>query len=198
MIKVAITGGIGSGKTTVCRIFNLLGIPVFNADLEAKIIMESDSELKKSLIDFLGKDIYLENGTLDRKKMAAIIFNDKLALRKVNSIVHPAVHRYFKQWAEIQKSPYVIEETAIVFEIGGISNFDFIVVVTAPLDEKINRVMHRDGSTREQVLERMKNQWSDEEKMKQAHHIIYGGDEQLIIPQVIEIHKNIIRNGKIW
>lgn len=198
MIKVAITGGIGSGKTTVCRIFNLLGIPVFNADLEAKIIMESDSELKKSLIDFLGKDIYLENGTLDRKKMAAIIFNDKLALRKVNSIVHPAVHRYFKQWAEIQTSPYVIEETAIVFEIGGISNFDFIVVVTAPLDEKINRVMHRDGSTREQVLERMKNQWSDKEKMKQAHHIIYGGDEQLIIPQVIEIHKNIIRNGKIW
>jgi dephospho-CoA kinase len=198
MIKVAVTGGIGSGKTTVCRIFNILGIPVFNADVEAKKIMEKDLDVIKNLIDFFGADIYLENGVLDRKKLAAIIFNDKIALRNVNSIVHPAVHRYFEQWAQNQASPYVIEETAIVFETGGSEKFDFVVVVTAPLDEKLNRVMIRDGSTRDQVLERIKNQWSDEEKIKRAQYTVYGGDEQFLIPQVIEIHKNIIRNGKIW
>lgn len=198
MIKVAITGGIGSGKTTVCRIFNLLGIPIFNADMEAKLMMQNDLSVKKSLIDFFGIDIYLKNGTLDRKKLAAIIFNDKIALQKVNSIVHPAVHRYFEQWAKNQTSPYVIEETAIVFETGGHEKFDFIVAVTAPLEEKLSRVMTRDGSTRDQVLERMKNQWSDEEKIKRAHHIVYGGNEHLMIPQIIEIHKNIIENGKIW
>jgi dephospho-CoA kinase len=198
MIKVAVTGGIGAGKTTVCRIFNSLGIPIFNADVEAKNIMVTDLHIRTSLIESFGGDIYLENGALDRKKMAALIFNDNLALQKVNSIVHPAVHRYFGNWANQQTSPYVIEETAIVFEIGGSEKFDFVVTVTAPLDEKVKRVMHRDGSTKDQVLERMKNQWSDNEKIKRSHFAIYGGDEHLIIPQVIEIHKNILENGKIW
>jgi len=144
MICVAITGGIGSGKSVVCKIFEKLSIPVFNADFEAKKLMNSSTEIRNKLIDLFGSDIYQSNGDIHRKKMADLIFNNNFALQKVNEIVHPEVRKRFGEWAKEQNSPYVIQEAAIIFESGQFHSFDKIITVTAPSELKIERVMKRD------------------------------------------------------
>lgn len=197
-IKVGITGGIGSGKSTICTVFKVLGAPVFEADAEAKRLMDTNEVIKTGLIDLFGEDIYTQNGTLDRKRLAGIIFNDKLKLEKVNALVHPVVLSEFLNWAEKQNVPYVIHEAAILFESGFYKMMDYTILVTAPVDERINRVTKRDNVNLEQVKERMNKQWTDEQKKPLADVEFTTNDESLIIPQLIKIDKQLREYGKIW
>ncbi|MDA3881531.1 MAG: dephospho-CoA kinase [Prolixibacteraceae bacterium] len=193
MLKVVLTGGIGAGKSYVGRIFTKLGIPIFIADIEARKIQLSNSSVIEKLTNLLGNDIYLPNGDINRKKLAHIIFNDKIALQKVNEIIHPAVREAFDKWSKKQKAPFVIQEAAIIFENQQAHNFDKIITVTASTELKIKRVMERDKISRDEVLKRMKNQLSDKIKIEQSDFVINTDEGQLILPQIIEIHKNLIQ-----
>ena len=188
--KVAVTGGIGSGKTTICKVFETLGVPVYYADTQAKRLMDYDPELKAAIAGYFGNDIYID-GTLDRRKLAEIVFNDKNALAKLNSLVHPVVARDFDCWSAQQTSRYVIEEAAIVFESGIEHRFDKIILVTAPDDLRIERVCARDNILPETVRQRMKNQWSEEKKIALADYVIHNDSKNMVIPQVLQIHKGI-------
>ena len=191
MIKlIAITGGIGSGKSTVCKVFKTLGVPVYDADTQAKLLMNTDPELKSALQESFGSDIYC-NETLDRRKLAEIIFNDPLMLEKVNSWVHPAVARDFERWHQQQTAPYVLEEAAIIFESNMAHRFDKVILVTAPDDLRIERVCARDRVTPDSVRQRMANQWPEEKKIALADYIIYNDNRQMIIPQVTRIHDEL-------
>ena len=190
-LKVGITGGIGSGKTTVCKIFGTLGIPVYNADTQAKHLMNTDPELKTLLQGYFGNDIY-RDGALDRHKLADIIFSDKTALEKVNSWVHPVVARDFEQWCARQTSPYVLEEAAIIFESNLAHRFEKTILVTAPESVRIERVCARDHITPEMVRKRMANQWPEEKKIALADYVIYNDNVQLVTPQVMEIHRQLL------
>ena len=189
-MKVGITGGIGSGKTTVCKVFETLGIPVYYADMQAKQLMNTDPELKASIEEYFGSDIY-HNGTLNRRKLADVIFNNKTALEKINSWVHPAVARDFDYWYTLQTSPYVLEEAAIIFESDIAPRFRKVILVTAPENLRIERVCARDGVIAEAVRERMTHQWSEEKKIALADYVIYNDNEHTIIPQVLETHKQL-------
>ena len=197
-LKVGITGGIGSGKSTVCRIFNLLGAPVFEADRAAKKLMNSNAEIRNGLVDLYGSDIYTPDGNVDRKKLAGIIFNDDLELQKVNALVHPQVRSEFLNWAENQTVPYVVHEAAILFESGFYKMMDATILVSAPEEERITRVSKRDEADREQVRSRIQKQWPDEEKRKLATIEIVNDNKNLILPEIIKIDKQLRENGKIW
>jgi dephospho-CoA kinase len=192
MLKVAVTGGIGSGKSIVCEVFEKIGIPVFYADKCAKKIMDTDRNIKEELITYFGTDIFDSNEKLMRGKFAEIIFNNKSALLKVNGIVHPAVRSEFEEWVKIQNAPYVIEEAAIIFESGLEHNFDRIISVTAPLELRIQRVMKRDKISRNKVFDRLKNQHTDEGKIKKSDFIIVNDDKEMILPQIINIHCKLL------
>ncbi len=188
MWTIGITGGIGSGKTTVCKVFRVLGIPVFQADMVAAKLQNEDPYIKISLISLFGSDIYTKDGLLNRKKLAGIIFNDRNLLDKINNIIHPAVHQEFKKWKALYKDlPYLLYEAAIIFETGSFRNFDRTILVVTSENERIQRVMKRDHSTVEAVIQRMHNQFSDSEKMKMADFIIENNDNQLIIPQILKL-----------
>ncbi len=197
-LKIGITGGIGSGKTTVSKIFGLLGIPIFEADAEAKKLLDTSPEIKMDLIRHFGKSIYTEGGKIERKKLAHIIFNNEAALKIVNDLVHPAVRTTFENWTEQQESPYVIHEAAILFESGFYRIMDFTLLISAPEEQRIARVMQRDGTNKEQVKLRMAKQWSDREKEKLASKVLMNDNTSLLIPQIIEIDKNLKEYGKIW
>lgn len=187
MLKIGITGGIGSGKSTICHFFRLLGAPVFEADLEAKKIMNQSPVIRSNMQMLFGKDIYLANQTIDRKKLAGLIFNSPPLLEKVNSIIHPEVRKYFFEWCEKQKAPYIVHEAAILFESGFYRMMDQTILVTAPLEERIKRVMARENTTEEDIRNRISKQWPDEEKMKLATYILNNNNEELILPQLIEL-----------
>jgi len=190
MIKIGITGGIGSGKTTVCKIFEVMKIPVYYADIEAKIIINTDIEIKNSLISLFGKNIYLQNGTIDKKQFSEIIFNDKQILAKVNSIIHPVVKKYYEQWLFQNKNyKFTVKEAAILFESGAYKQVDKIITVVSPLEKRIERIMKRDNTSREIVLKKINNQMSDEEKIKKSDFVIYNNDKTLLLPQILEIIK---------
>ncbi len=197
-IIIGITGGIGSGKSTVCNIFRLLNAPVFEADAVAKELTNSNPEIKNGLIDLFGPDIYMQNGTINRKKLAGIIFNDDTQLQKVNSLVHPVVRSEFHRWAAQQNAPYLIQEAAILFESGFYKMMDFTILVSAPEEMRVERVSKRDKASAEQVRERMSKQWSDEQKRKLASIEIINDNKELIIPQIITIDKQLKEYGKIW
>ncbi len=197
-VKVGITGGIGSGKTTVCNVFKLLGIPVFEADTVAKNLYDTNTEIKSGLIKLFSEDIYQPDNKLNRKKLAAHIFSNELQLTKVNELVHPVVRGEFEKWLTIHKnSPYIIHEAAILFESGFYKLMDFSILVTAPETERIKRVMLRDGITETMVRERMGKQWSEEKKQKFADLILQNDNKNLIIPEIIKTDKNLRKNGKI-
>src|SRR5690606_32165956 len=162
---ICLTGGIGSGKTTVANLFGKLGVPVYVSDSEAKILLETSNQIKKEVINEFGKKSYINNKP-DRKYLASIVFNNKEKLQKLNAIIHPRVAQHFKDWYKKQDSLYVIKESAILFENGIYGDCGKIIVVTAPKEERIKRVMNRDKVSREEVLLRMKNQWTDKEKEK--------------------------------
>ena len=192
MIKLGVTGGIGSGKTSVCNVFGVLGIPLFSADAEAKKIMEVDAGIMLKLNTIAQKNLYA-SGTLDRAALAKLIFNNRTILEKVNSVVHPAVFSIFHEWVEKQEALYVIMETAILFESGGSKMVDRIVTVTAPVEERIARVMSRSNITKEEVLKRINNQMSDSEKIKQSDYVIDNSENAMIIPAVLKIHSDILK-----
>jgi dephospho-CoA kinase len=190
-IKLGVTGGIGSGKTSVCRVFNVLGIPVFSADPEAREIMDKDKGIIRRINSIAGKDLYI-NGSLDRMELAALIFNDDTLLEKVNSLVHPVVFDHFKRWEMEQTAPYVIMEAAILFESGASKLVDRIATVVAPLEERVERVIHRNSLSREQVMERMRNQMDDETRIKLSDYIIHNSEKDMIIPAILKIHEDIL------
>jgi len=195
MIKVGITGGIGSGKSTICHFFRTLGIPVFEADTEAKKLINSSEAIKNQLIAEFGSDIYLPNQLIDRKKLAGLIFNSPTLLEKVNRIIHPEVRIYFNKWVELQKSPYIIHEAAIMFESGFYQMMDYTILVTAPEAERIARVMKRENSTEESVKARIEKQWTDEQKMELASFIVKNDNTELIVPKLIELDKRFRSHG---
>lgn len=195
MIKVGITGGIGSGKSTVCKVFRVLGIPVFEADQVAKELMNTDPLIREKLIHLFGTAVYLTDQTIDRKHLAGIVFNNPSLLAQLNEIVHPAVRNEFDEWYEKQDSPYVLHEAAILFESGFYKMMDKTIAVVTDETERIKRVMKRNGTTEEQVRLRIQNQWTDEQRIKLADFIISNNDNELIIPQIIEIDKKIRTHG---
>ncbi|HDR52924.1 MAG TPA: dephospho-CoA kinase [Mariniphaga anaerophila] len=198
-LVIGITGGIGSGKSTVCRIFQMLGVPVFEADVTAKQLYESSEELRSGLIRLFGSDIYKADGKPDRKKLASIIFTNDNQLAKVNELVHPAVRKEFENWLkELEHFPYVIHEAAILFESGFYKMMDYTILVTAPEDQRIERVAKRDGVDAGTVKKRMRKQWPEEDKQKLADKILVNDNKEMMIPEIIRMDKNIKTHGKIW
>lgn len=196
MLKVGLTGGIGSGKTLIGSIFNHIGIPVFNADLESKNILNTDIEIIKYLKNKFGDDIYSSEG-INRKKLASIIFNNEKLLTEVNSIIHPKVREYFANWINNFKSAsYVINEAAILFESGVYKDMDITINIYADELLRINRVVKRDKTNVEAVKSRIKNQLSDKERIDLADFTIYNDGNKMILPQVLEIHNEILKNIK--
>ncbi|MGD0583354.1 MAG: dephospho-CoA kinase [Bacteroidales bacterium] len=191
-MKIGVTGGIGSGKTTVCRVFNSLGIPVFSADNEASNIMESDPQVIENVRNIAGQDIY-KGGSLNRSELAELIFNDRELLERINQVVHPVVRINFDIWQRSQKSDYVILEAAILFESGSYKTLDGIITVIAPLEERIDRVVRRNNLTREQIMERIRNQSDDEFKIARSDFVIDNSDDQLILPQILRIHDEMLK-----
>ncbi|RYU89947.1 dephospho-CoA kinase [Mucilaginibacter terrigena] len=190
MFKVGITGNIGSGKTTVCKIFEVLGIPVFYADDAARDVMVTDGELIAGIKQTFGSQAYLAGGNLNRKYIAGIVFNNKEQLSKLNALVHPAVFRAFDKWVLDQKdAPYVLKEAAILFESGSYKMCDRSVLVTAPLALRIKRVTDRDGITADEVKSRNDRQFTEEQKLALANDVIINDDTQPVIPQVLKLHR---------
>jgi len=192
-MKLGITGGIGSGKTSVCKVFGVLGVPVFSADRTAREIIDGNENIKEAINSIAGKDLYID-GTLDRMALATIIFNNSKLLEKVNSLVHPVVFEHFVQWAKEQTAPYVIMEAAILFESGASKLVDKTAAIIAPVEERLNRVILRSKLSREQVLERMKNQMDDESRIKLSDYIIRNSENDMIIPAILKIHYDILAN----
>ena len=199
MKKIGITGGIGSGKTTVCEIFKLLGIPVFHADQEAKNLQNNDPKIRDLIIELLGKDVYTKDGILDRKKVAEIVFNNKKALSAINKIIHPAVRQQFIQWSDrFPSAPYILYEAAILFESGYASDFDKNILILADEMTRITRVIKRDHTTVKNVRQRISNQLNDDQKIQMADYLIENNNDKLVIPQILRIDKIIREYGKIW
>ncbi len=199
MLKIGVTGGIGSGKTTVCKIFEVLDIPVYYADPRAKLLMIEDSKLVKEIKKLLGDKSYNKDKSLNRKYIANIIFNDKNKLNALNALVHPAVKNDFDKWCDSQNSPYVLKEAALLFENGSYKSLDKTILVSAPLELRVLRVMKRDNHTRESILSRVRNQMPESEKEKLANIIIKNDNDISLISQIIEIHRQLVKdsNAKI-
>ncbi len=196
MLKVGITGGIGSGKTTVCKVFELLGVPVFYADDVAKSIMYTDPVLKSGIIDAFGENSYTKIGELNRSYISSIVFSDMHELEKLNSLVHPAVFRAFDSWVLDQnEASYVIKEAALLYESDAYKMCDQSILVIAPIETRISRVKARDGISAEDIQLRMNRQFSDAQKLKFADHILHNDEKQLLIPQIIQLHKQFMTLG---
>ena len=193
MLKIGITGGIGSGKSFVSDIFRVCGVPVYNADKEAKHLMNHDRNLKTALKALLGQEAYYRNGRLNRKWVASQIFSDKALLKKMNAVVHPAVRNDFEHWSELQQAPYVLEESAIIFEAGLEKFFDAVILVMADKNTRIQRVMKRDKVTKEEVEARIAHQSSDKVKKARADFIILNDGTKALLKQVIETHEAILK-----
>lgn len=187
---IGITGGIGSGKTTVCSIFQALGVPVYNADERAKELMNTNPTLRAQIIDAFGAESYDAENRLNRPYIAQQVFNSSKDLNTINALVHPVVASDFEEWVDLHSNEkYVLKEAAILFESGANKYVDVSVLVVAPEALRIARVTKRDASTEEEVLKRMKNQWTQERKVKLADFIIHNDGVKLLIPQVIKLHQ---------
>jgi len=190
MLKIGLTGGIGSGKSTVAGIFKLLGIPVYNADVAARQLMNTSPKIKEAIIKNFGPAAYVNN-ELNRKYIGSVVFNDKEKLELLNSITHPATIEDAEKWMHEQNAPYVLKEAALLYESGANKNMDYVIGVYAPLQLRISRVMKRDNVSADEVLKRMNRQMNEESKMKQCDFIITNNDQELVIPQVLELDKKL-------
>jgi dephospho-CoA kinase len=190
-LRIGLTGGIGSGKSTVARVFETLGIPVYYADEAAKRLMNEDELLKQQIVRHFGATAY-KNNLLDRAYLASQVFANKEKLELLNSLVHPATIRDGEQWMQQQTAPYAIKEAALIFESGIQDQFDYVIGVSAPAPLRILRAMKRDGSNREQVIARMSKQIQEVIKMRLCDFIIYNDEQQAVIPQVLALHEELI------
>lgn len=191
MKKVGLTGGIGSGKTTVAKMFASLGVPIYNSDQEAKNLMTVDPELRKSMIDLFGPEAY-QGESLNREFIAARVFHNRDLLQQLNAVVHPAVRNHFREWMKEQEAHYVIQEAAILFENGSYKDYDFMILVTAPTELRISRIQERDGTTVEQIRARMEHQWEESKKIPLAHFVIKNHDLETTRTQVEMVHEKIL------
>lgn len=197
MLKIGITGGIGSGKTTVCRVFELLGIPIFYADTVAKLIMNTDPVLKEEILKTFGQKSYSMDGELNRSYISSIVFKNESELDKLNALVHPAVFRAFDKWLGIHyDAPYIIKEAALLFETKSYTMCDLSVLVVSPEALRVQRVIARDAISQDEIALRMKRQLSDEQKMKLADHILFNDESRLLIPQILELDQQFLNIGK--
>ena len=192
MMRVGLTGGIGSGKTTVAAFFRQLGVPVYNSDQRARELMEGDDDLRSAISNLLGPEAYGDSG-LNRGYIASRVFRDKDLLEQLNGLVHPAVQKDFLNWAGQQKAPYVLQEAAILFENGAYRGFDKMILVTAPRELRIRRVMDRDSVQRESVVARMDNQWETSRKIPLADYVIENTDLEKTRLQVGRIHLELLQ-----
>ena len=191
MKKIGITGGIGSGKTYVASVFQSLGIPIFNADIQAKKLMTFSRKLIKLVKEEFGNDIY-KDSDLNKEKLASIVFSDSDKLQKLNSLVHPIVKEEFNNWCKKQTSLYVIKEAAILFESNSHIGLDAVICVSAPLELRIERLLNRDDCSEKEIKKRIENQISQEEKQKLSDYIIVNDEKELLLPKIIKIHKELL------
>lgn len=191
MLKIGLTGGIGSGKTTVAKIFELLKVPVYYADAASKRLYHTDADLMDKMKRHFGEDIY-SNEQLNRSKLAALVFNDAEKLDLLNELVHPPTIRDAKEWMQKQTAPYVIKEAALLFESGSAEGLDFIIGVSSPAPLRMQRVMERDQISRNEVQSRLNRQINEEIKMRLCDYIIYNNEEQPVIPQVLDLHHKFL------
>jgi dephospho-CoA kinase len=191
ILKVGITGGIGSGKSTVAKVFKVLGIPVYYADDAAKRLMNEDESLKEQLQELFGKETYID-GKLNRKYLAGLVFNNEAKLAQLNALVHPATLKDADQWMQQQTTSYAVKEAALIFESGAQAQLDCVIGVFAPAPIRIQRVMKRDGITREEVKARMEKQIDESLKMRLCDYVITNDEQELVIPQVVKIHEALI------
>ncbi|MCH8903710.1 MAG: dephospho-CoA kinase [Bacteroidetes bacterium] len=195
MLKVGITGGIGSGKTVVAEIFDLLGAPVYNADSRAKELMATNDAVISSIKAELGKEYYDAQNRLIKVKLAELVFNDEKALKKLNGIVHPAVFEDFDKWVlDHSQSDYVLKEAALIFESGSYKGLDAVIEVYAPEELRIRRVVERDGLTEEEIRARMKSQMPEDEKKEKSDYVVYNDENQSVIKQVLDLHLSFMRH----
>ena len=195
MLKVGLTGGIGSGKSLVAEMFKLLGVPVLHADDTARYLMEHDTKLQSAIGQLFGKEVY-ENGRLNRPFLASVVFNDKSKLEQLNALVHPATIAFGQQWAAAQTTPYTIKEAAIFFESGSYKDMDKMIGVYAPAEMRLQRAMSRDNATEEVIRQRMDKQMNEEEKMKRCDFVIYNDETKSIIEQVLDLHQQLLQLAK--
>ena len=192
MLRIGLTGGIGSGKSTVARIFNVLGIPVYDADTASKKLMNEDEKMKKDLVRAFGNETY-KDGKLNRPFLSAAVFNNPEKLALLNSIVHPATIKDASQWMQNQDAPYLIKEAALIFESGSNKNLDYVIGVQAPLDLRVKRTMARDNVSAEKVQARMNNQMHEEDKMALCDFIIKNDEKHSLLEQVLMLHEKLIK-----
>lgn len=191
MLKIGLTSGIGSGKSTVAKVFETLGVPVFYADDAAKELMNKNEELKQQIILHFGNDVY-ENNLLNRKNLAQKVFNNPTQLQLLNSIIHPATIKNANDWFAKQTASYCIKEAALIFESGSQQNLDYVIGVYAPTPLRLQRVMQRDGITKEEVQQRMSKQINETIKMRLCNFVITNDEQELLIPQVVRLHEKLL------
>ena len=194
MLKVGITGGIGSGKTTVCEIFSSFGIPVFNADAETKQLYTNSTELRQQLVVTFGEDVFLTSGAINKAFLSEKLKFDE-GRKALNDTVHPFVFERFKQWSDEQKSPYVIKEAAILFESGADKTVNKSILVTAPMDIRIDRVKSRDARTSEEIQSIIASQWTDSRLMELVDFIVVNDGKHSLIEQVRDLHAKLIHQA---
>ena len=195
VLRVGLTGGIGSGKSTVAQIFEVLGIPVYYADIAAKRLMNEDEELRSAITNIFGKEAY-SNNILDRKYLSSIVFSDPAKLTSLNSLVHPATKKDVEAWMQQQTSPYAIHEAALIFEAKVSERLDRVIGVSSPIELRIKRAMERDKVDRDEVLKRMKQQLDEDLKMSKCDIVLINDEQQLLIPQVLDVHEKLIALSK--
>ncbi len=193
-MKVGITGGIGSGKTTVCKIFEVLGVPVYYADEQAKRLMIRHPELIKKVKSLFGEAAYYPDGSLNRPYIAHSAFNNPYLLAQLNAAVHPVVQEDATQWQQQQQTPYTLKEAALLFESGSFRKLDRVITVYAPMEVRIQRVMQRDQVSKSQVMSRIEKQLSDADKIQLADFVVTNNGQTLLIPQIQHIHQRLLQS----
>lgn len=201
MLRIGITGGMGSGKSLVCKLFNALGVPVFDADRAAKSLMQDNLEIRAALIDTFGRAVYLDNGNLNRKKLAGIVFKDQEALKKLNAITHPATIKAGENWMQMLQNSqvpplYALKEAALLFEANAEKDLDAVVGVFAPKEKRIERIIKRDKTNKEAILNRMDKQMEELSKMELCDYVILNDEIHLLWPEVLKLD-GVLKNRSV-